>query len=384
MPYPDLAAYEIHDPSDIYSPALLIYRDLLTANLQEMINIAGAPSRLRPHCKTHKSREIIAMQLELGITRHKCATLAEAEMLAEAGVTDILLAYQLVGPNIARWLKLVERFPHTKFASLVDHPAPLEALDQARLHSLTAAGRESDRAGEASRLQVLLDLNPGMNRTGIAVGPQAIELYEAIVAAEAVSPGGLHWYDGHHRQTDLQQRTVAVESDWNRCVSFRDQLLLSGLPVPKIVAGGTGSFPILAEQAEPQLELSPGTTTFYDDDMVTRFPETNFQPALAILTRVISHNVPGHLTLDVGHKACAADQPAGARLAFPQLPDAEEVLHSEEHLVIKTAAAKQFQLGDHLIAIPRHACPVSAVHSHAHVIGDGQLTDRWLIAARDR
>ena len=145
-----------------------------------------------------------------------------------------------------------------------------------------------------------------------------------------------------------------------------------------------GSFPILAESGEPNLELSPGTTVFHDDDMVTRFPEMNFQPALGILTRVISCNQSNHLTLDVGHKACAADQPAGRRLAFPQLSDAEEVQHSEEHLVVKTSDAGRFKLGDHLIAIPRHACPVSAVHQFASVIEKGELIGRWETVARDR
>ena len=118
--------------------------------------------------------------------------------------------------------------------------------------------------------------------------------------------------------------------------------------------------------------------------MAEMFPEMNFTPALAILTRVISNNLRGHLTLDVGHKSCAADQPAGRRLFFPELPDAVEKQHSEEHLVIETQRASEFSLGDHLIAIPRHACPVSAVHQSAHVVDGGDIVDQWQIAARDR
>jgi D-serine deaminase-like pyridoxal phosphate-dependent protein len=118
--------------------------------------------------------------------------------------------------------------------------------------------------------------------------------------------------------------------------------------------------------------------------MATRFPELNFQPALGILTRVISCNRANHLTLDVGHKSCAADQPFGHRLAFPGLTDAKEVMHSEEHLVIETTQAGQFKLGDHLVAIPRHACPTSAAHQFANVIADEHLVTRWKIAARDR
>ena len=363
-------AYAVEDASDIFSPGVLIFRELLEQNLAEMVRIAGGPERLRPHCKTHKTREIIELQLRMGITRHKCATIAEAEMLADVGVEDVLLAYQMVGPNVRRFVQLVDKFPKTRFAVLADHPATVAQLSAALISS--------------GSVDVLLDLDSGMNRTGIPIGQNAIELYEMILSADHLNVGGLHWYDGHHRQSDLDQRTGAVIAGWEKLIRFRDQILLSGMEVPKVVAAGTGSFPILAQQCEPNLELSPGTTTYFDDDMATRFPELNLRPALGILTRVVSCSRPGHLTLDVGHKACAADQPFGRRLAFPELPDAKEVIHSEEHLVIQTSLADQFKLGDHVIAIPRHACPVSAVHQNANVIENGRLATRWKMVARDR
>ena len=374
MNYPNPDAYRINDPSQIFSPGMVIFRELLQHNLAEMLRIAGGPERLRPHCKTHKCREIVKMQLKLGITKHKCATIAEAEMLADAGVEDILLAYQMVGPNLVRLVSLIDTFRDAKFTTLVDHPAAVNELSNA----ISTHGNPDRTVG------VMLDLNSGMNRTGIEVGQNAIELYEMIHSSDGLTLGGLHWYDGHHRQSDLAERTGLTNAGWDTFIRFRDQILLSGLVVPRIVAAGTGSFPILADHGEPNLELSPGTTTFHDDDMATRFPELNFQPAMGILTRVISCNRANRLTLDVGHKSCAADQPFGNRLAFPELTDAKEVIHSEEHLVIETSDAKQFKLGDHLIAIPRHACPVSAVHQFAYVIENGELVERWQITARDR
>ena len=374
MTYPNPDAYRINDPSQIFSPGMVIFRELLEHNLAEMVRVAGGPERLRPHCKTHKSREVVKMQIELGITKHKCATIAEAEMLADVGVEDILLAYQMVGPNLGRLVRLVDKFPRTKFTTLVDHPATVDELSKA-----ITEGANSNRT-----LGVMLDLNSGMNRTGIELGQNAIELYEMIYSGDGLKVGGLHWYDGHHRQSDLVERRGMTNAGWDKFIRFRDQVLLNGLEVPRIVAAGTGSFPILADHGEPNLELSPGTTTFYDDDMATRFSELNFQPAIGILTRVISCNRANSLTLDVGHKSCAADQPFGKRLAFPELADAKEVIHSEEHLVIETSEAKKFKLGDHLIAIPRHACPVSAVHQFANVIENGELVDHWEIVARDR
>ncbi len=365
--------YELKDTRAIFSPGLVIFRQMLDHNLTEMIRIAAGADRLRPHCKTHKTREIIELQIAAGITRHKCATIAEAEMLADVGAEDVLLAYQLVGPNIHRFLQLMDKFPSTKFACLADSPLAVDQLSHAlkELNTLRT-------------VEVLLDLDPGMNRTGIELDSRAIELYESIFAAEQISAGGLHWYDGQHRQPDRSERSGAVRGAWNRLERFRDQLLLNGLPVPRVVAGGTGSFPILAEFGEPGLELSPGTTTYYDAMMLELFPELNFRPALGVLTRVISCNRSGFLTLDIGHKACSADQPAGQRLVFPRLPDAIEVQHSEEHLVIQSVHAKEFQLGDHLIAIPRHACSTTSAFEYAQVIDDGVVVDQWQIAARNR
>lgn len=363
--------WQIVAPQQLESPGLVIFRQLLEHNLDEMVRIAGGPEALRPHVKTHKLREIVRLWLDRGVTRHKCATIAEAEMLAREQVPEILIAYQLVGPNIARWLELVRNFPHSRFASLVDHP-------QAALQLGAAA------AARGLELDVLLDLNSGMDRTGAPLNRTAIELYELLASTSGLRPGGLHWYDGHHRQPDPAERRARVLLGWEQCLNFRDKLLLSGLPVPRLVAGGTGSFPILAESGEPNLELSPGTTVYFDADLAERFPEMPFRCALGIFTRVISISGIDRLTLDVGHKACAADQPAGQRLWFPELPDARELQHSEEHLVIETGHASRFRLGEGLVAIPRHACPCSAVHQAATVIVDGQPSDRWTIAARDR
>ncbi len=370
--------YSLLEPEKIFSPGLIIFRELLEHNLAEMIRVAGGAERLCPHCKTHKTSEIVQMQIKAGITRHKCATIAEAEMLAEVGAEDVLLAYQLVGPNVDRFVQLIDKFPKTRFASLVDCPAAIDQLSDC----LQRAKREP--ASQGKTVAVLLDLNSGMNRTGIEIGPDAIELYEMAMSADGLEIGGLHWYDGHHRQADAYERKIAVETSWRRLTQFRDQLLLSGLAVPRIVAGGTGSFQILAELEEPNVELSPGTTTFHDTLMTDLFPEMNFRPAIGILTRVVSNNRTNFLTLDVGHKACAADQPAGKRLAFPSLPDAVEVLQSEEHLVIRSDRAGDYQLGDHLVAIPRHACPTTAVHEFAEVIDNGVKVDRWMVRGRNR
>lgn len=367
----DLTKYSIAGVEDLNSPGLVLFQDALEHNLAESIRLCGGPNRWRPHVKTHKTREIVRRQLELGITKHKCATIAEAEMLAQEQAPEVLIAYQLVGPNVQRLVKLIDLFPCTRFATVVDHPDAASHLGQAL----------NERSQE---VEVLLDLNSGMDRTGIPLNQQALELYELISTTPGLRPGGLHWYDGHQRDPDPRQRRLSVMQGWEQFVGFRDRLLLNGFEVPRIVAAGSGSFAIIAETEEPGLELSPGTTTLYDVDYLERFPDMNFRPAVAILTRVVSHSGGNRMTLDVGHKSCAADQPAGKRLYFPALPDAREMHHTEEHLVLETADAKNYSIGDSLLAFPRHVCPTMHVHQSAAIISAGTQVATWPITARDR
>ena len=112
--------YEINDAENIISPALLVYPDRIKKNIQTMIEIAGGTAFLRPHIKTHKIAEIIEMQLKYGITKFKCATIAEAELLAKCGAHDILLAMQPVGIHINRFFELVSKFPNSEFSTIVD------------------------------------------------------------------------------------------------------------------------------------------------------------------------------------------------------------------------------------------------------------------------
>ena len=367
----DEQRYQIEDVDQIISPALVVFRETLAENLSEMVRIAGDPARLRPHCKTHKMSQVVALQLESGISRHKCATFAEAEMLAEAGVKDILLAYNLVGPNMVRAVQFMAVYPDVNFSVTADHREPIRQL-----------GEVMRQAG--ATIDVLLDMDTGQHRTGVVVGAEAKALYQQIVETDGLIAGGLHIYDGQNHQTDLAERRTAVHACWDAVVAFRDELVAAGCPVPRLVAGGSGSFPVYAELDDPTLELSPGTTIFFDVGYGQLFPDLNFTPAARILTRVISCPTTETVTLDLGYKACASDPPAGRRLAFPQLPDAEEVLQNEEHLVLRTSEAARLQPGECLLAIPRHICPTTALHQQVYVVAENSLQEVWQVAARDR
>jgi D-serine deaminase-like pyridoxal phosphate-dependent protein len=364
--------YIIRDTSSIFSPALLFYKDLIRANLARAVELVGDPQRLRPHAKTHKTPEIVRMALDSGIRKHKCATIAEAEMIARCGVEDVLIAYPLVGPNCGRLARLMRSYPQCRFSVLADHPVGISALSQA----LHAEGLQGD---------VLLDIDIGQHRTGIAPGEQAVELYEMIHRSPGLRAGGLHVYDGHNHQESFVERQSALQSQLPAVFKLRDSLLQKGLPIPRFVAGGTPTFPIHARLDIPGLECSPGTLVLHDDGYGSRFPDlAGFTPAALLLTRVISRPTPTRVTFDLGYKAVSADPPAGKRCLLLDVPDYRAVAQNEEHLVIETPAADRYLPGDEVFAIPTHICPTVALHQHAYVIENGEVTGKWSITARDR
>jgi len=358
----------LEDEATAPSPALLIYPDRVEENLHRMISLVGSPTRLRPHIKTHKLPQIVARQVALGVTRCKCATIAEAEMAARAGATDVLLAAQQVGPNGQRFLALIRAFPSVAFSTLADDPGVVATLD-----------REARAAG--TTIEVLIDLDVGMGRTGIAPGPAALELYRTIATSPGLRAGGLHAFDGHLRQNTLPDRIAAAADGIAKTDALRAELLRQSLPVPRVVAGGTPTFPVHARR--PDVECSPGTCVLSDAGYVTLLPDLDFLHAAVLLTRVISRPGTNRLCLDLGHKSVASEMPH-PRAVFPAIPDAKGVTHSEEHLVIETVRAADFPVGTAIYALPWHICPTVALHDRVQVVRNGRRVDEWQVTARVR
>jgi D-serine deaminase-like pyridoxal phosphate-dependent protein len=207
--------WRIDNADDVPSPALLIYPDRAEANIRRMVEMAGDASRLTPHVKTHKLAPLVAMHLMHGIRRFKCATIAEAEMAAASGADDVLLAYQPVGPAVARLIALAQQYPKTRFSVIADDAAAIDAI-----------ARVADAAGVT--VPVLLDLDVGMHRTGIAPGPQAHALYRLLTAHRGVVPGGLHAYDGHLRDADPAVRIEKSNAAFAAVESLREALVADG------------------------------------------------------------------------------------------------------------------------------------------------------------
>ena len=181
-------------------------------------------------------------------------------------------------------------------------------------------------------IDVLLDVDGGQHRTGVEAGPRAAKLYRAIATSPGLKPGGLHAYDGHIHDSDLAARTRKCEEAFAPVAVLRQELIAAGLPVPRVVAGGTPTFPMHAKRED--VECSPGTCVLWDFGYATHFPDLDFLPAAVLLARVVSKPGTNRLCLDLGHKAVASEMPQ-PRVQFLNLPEAMVVAHNEEHLVVE-------------------------------------------------
>ena len=362
--------YRIQNVDTIPSPSLVVYLTQVQQNIERAIAIVdGNVSKLRPHAKTHKTAEIIAMERDAGILKHKCATLREAEMLAQSNIEDILIAYQMVGPNIDRFVLLQQTYPNADFKVVVDHSVAVTAL------SVAVAKR-------GLTVKVMLDLDVGMNRTGIPVSGAAVDLYAQIEAANGLQPWGLHVYDGHIHDEDVTERRASCNKSLAQVAEMKDKLAAKGLDVPLVVIGGTPTFPIYAET--PGVEASPGTFVFHDYGYTTYFPDLGFTPAALLLSRVISIPTPHRITLDLGHKAIAAD-PDGVRGVVLNVDDAEVDKQHEEHWAINIPDSTPMHIGQEVYVCPTHICPCVALHPFYYVVDtDGYCRGTWEVTARNR
>jgi len=359
--------FELHNADEVPSPALLLFPDRIEENIRRMISMAGGVERLRPHMKTHKLPELIRMQVGLGVTKFKCATIAEAEMTASCGARDVLLAYQPVGPTVRRFLALAKKFPSVHFACVADHADVVAAL--------AAAARDA-----GTRIEVLLDLDIGQHRTGIPP-EDAFALYQQIAADSCLVAGGLHAYDGHIHDSDPARRQAAADTAFAPVNALRARIIQAGYPVPRVIAGGTPTFPIHAQR--PDVECSPGTCVLWDAGYATRLPDLDFLSSAVLFTRVVSKPAPNRLCLDLGHKAVASEMPH-PRVLFLNLKDAQPVGHSEEHLVVETPEASGIRIGHGVYGIPWHVCPTVALHSLVMIVRDGRASEFWEVTARRR
>lgn len=350
------------------TPALLFYPERIKENISILKSFIGDVNRLRPHVKTHKSIEITKLMLDAGITKFKCATIAEAEMLGISNAPDVLLAYQPVLSKVHRFIRLIKTFGNTQFACLVDNADSAEMISA-----------EAQTAGV--NIAVFIDVNIGMNRTGV-LPVHVLKLYEFCSQQTGITVKGLHAYDGHINIPDLNERTIACKTSFEAIEELIKEIQIRGYNKPVIIAGGTPTFPVFAKMDD--IECSPGTFILWDEGYRPLFPDLPFLPAALVATRVISALDPQTFCLDVGHKAISAENALDKRIKFLNARSVQFVSHSEEHLVIKSDLNNQLEIGDVLYGLPVHICPTCALYDYANIVIDNEIVDEWKIQARSR
>jgi D-serine deaminase-like pyridoxal phosphate-dependent protein len=362
--------YEVENSHLIDSPSLLIYPDRVQHNINTMVQqVGGNPKRLFPHVKTHKMTEIVKMQLEVGIERFKCATISELEMVLETGAKEALIAYQMTGPKIYRLLKLAKKFPKAIIASLVD--------------DLEMAGQLAKAFSEENlTANVYLDIDNGMHRTGLSLDEQTYPFIEKLTQIKGLNISGLHIYDGHFRMKDFFERKKGSDKAFRPVYGLLDRVAANlGLKM-KVINGGSPSFS--SAVLRDQVFCSPGTVLLWDAGYAEIVPELDLKWGAILLTRIISKPTPGIITVDLGHKSVAAENPITNRIRFLNLDGYEPYKHSEEHLMIKVKNWEALKVGDILYGVPYHVCPSVALHDEAFIIKNNSWVDNWNILARRR
>lgn len=351
----------------IDSPALLVYAERAKENIRLLKSMVSNVSLLRPHVKTNKMAEVCSMMLQEGITQFKCATIAEAEMLAMTGAPDVLLAYQPVGTKAERFANLIKAYPAVYFSCLTDNETSAKHINNvAEAHGIV--------------INVFIDLNIGMSRTGI-MPEKALPLVAFMLSLKNIKLVGLHGYDGHICDTDTGIRQQKSDAGFQQVATLHQKIEEKYQHSLKIVMGGTPTFPTHARRQH--VECSPGTFVFTDWGYKHSFPDEPFEYAALVITRVISIVDEHTICTDLGHKSVAAENPL-PRVHFLNAPDVEPIGQSEEHLVLHVPDSAAYHIGDVLYGVPVHICPTVALYDKAYVVDNKKIAAEWKVVARKR
>jgi len=365
--------YKVSGIDEVLTPALVIYPEMIAANLERTLNLVGGDADLwRVHIKTAKLGYTVRMLVERGIRNFKCATTLELLVACQCGATDVLLAYPSVGANARRVREIAEEFPEVRI-------------------SVLAENQEQIRQWRGSRLGVFLDINPGMDRTGIeqSHADEVVALVRAIGVA-GLEFRGLHYYDGQYGGLNEPERTATAHAGYDRLLKIVSEVERTVKRVPEVITAGTPTFPCSLSYEGFRKggfvhRISPGTIVYCDATSLAQLPKSHgYRPAVLVITRVVSHPRAGMITCDAGHKAVSADAgvPTCVVVGHPELTPLSP---SEEHLPmsVKERAAGP-QVGEALYLLPRHVCPTVNNFDCALLVRDGEIESVEKVSARGR
>jgi len=372
MSLPDLSRYRVADERRLLTPALLVYPDIVRSNIDSTVRLLGGDAnRWRAHVKSAKLRSVMAQLVSAGVRHLKCATTLELKVACEAGATDVLLAYPAVGPKVERTSALAGQFPAVAVSALVDRPE--------------AAGW-----WKGTGVGLFVDVNPGMDRTGI---PDA-DVERIVATARAVADagarfGGVHYYDGHIPSRS-REAEAAAHRGYDRLIAVVEAIEVRGIVVPEVVTAGTPAFPwTLSYRGFTGRSFvhraSPGTVVYGDATTAAQLPPAwGLAPAAVVAATVVSHPAPGRVTCDAGHKTVSADAGVPTCVVLGR-PDLEPLAPSEEHLPIAVPEGSEAPaIGEILYLVPRHVCPTVNNFDHAVIVRGGRVAGMERVDARGR
>lgn len=356
-----LDRYALRDTDRILTPALLLYPELIDSNIEVTLRMLGSdPNRWRPHIKTAKLAFTIRRYVDHGIRNLKCSTTLELLTACECGADDVLLAFAVAGANARRTIEIAEAFPRTRISVLIEN------ADQAHAWRGTSIG-------------VFIDVNPGMNRTGISQE----RTQEIVTLSRQLGDQfrGLHYYDGHVASFPVKERQQRVHEGYDRLFEIVRAL---GAPVGEVITSGTPAAPFAASYAGFENgafvhRVSPGTVVYNDSTSLEQLPHFGYTPAALVLSTVISRPTRTSVTCDAGHKSVSADAgvPTCAVLAHPDLTPQKP---SEEHLPIEGNNLPE--IGDKIYLLPRHVCPTVNNFDRALMVVNGEVIRVECVTAR--
>jgi D-serine deaminase-like pyridoxal phosphate-dependent protein len=347
---------------DLDTPSLLLDHALMNQNLRRMASFfRDLPAKLRPHFKNHKCTRLARLQMAAGsAVGMTCAKLGEAEVLADAGIADILIANQIVGP--AKLQRLIELARRTSLRVAVDDITQARAISEAA-------------ATEGAIVGLLIEVDIGMGRCGVAPREPALRLAREISALPGVRFDGLQAYEGHLVSVaDVDERRRRVREAMQPALETRQLIEADGIEV-RVISGGSTSTYSITGQIEGIDEIQAGTYPTMDWMYHALAPA--FDMALSILARVISRPKPGVAVLDVGLKGIG--QEFGPPKIKGELDSPAEFRLSEEHCTGRDVP--DWRIGQVVELIPSHSCTSCNLHRQMIVHEQGRVIDVWSIDA---
>jgi D-serine deaminase-like pyridoxal phosphate-dependent protein len=361
--------------ADLDTPSLVVDLDAMTLNIADMAAFASEHRvHLRPHAKTHKTPAIGKMQLDAGAVGLTLAKLGEAEVFADAGCSDILIAYPLVGPIKQR--RLLQLCDRARITTVVDHAEIAEGLSRTM-------------SGSGHTLSVMVEIDTGMHRCGALPGTPACELATTVARLPGLHFAGLLTHEGHAMTAGTPDQVRASGlSAGEMIVETADLIRKAGLEVPVISVGLTATAKITA-MVEGVTEIRPGIYVFYDRGEVLHGVVSWERCAARVLATVVTRPVPDRIVLDSGSKALSSDRagitpPVAGHGYVLGHPDWEVSRLSEEHAVVTVPSDAPVRIGERVEVIPNHICPVVNLFDSMVITRGDDVLEEWVIAARGK